>query len=79
MMMNNNNAILQTEVPDALRGRVMGVYTLVFFGAMPLGSLFAGSFAEKFGETTTVILGSAVLMLAAILVWIFLPVIRKQE
>ena len=79
MVMNNNNAILQTEVPDALRGRVMGVYTLVFFGAMPLGSLFAGTIAEKIGEPPTVMLGAGVLMLVAIIAWFFLPDIRKQE
>lgn len=79
MVVNNNNAMLQSEVPDNLRGRVMGVYTLVFFGSMPLGSLFAGTVAEKIGEPLTVMLGAGVLMGCAIAAWFFLPVIRNQD
>jgi MFS family permease len=78
MIMNNSNAMMQSLVPDHLRGRVMSVYTLVFFGAMPLGSLFAGSFAQKFNEPLTVMLGAGVLMVMAVASWIFLPNIRKQ-
>jgi MFS family permease len=79
MVMNNSNALMQSHVPDHLRGRVMSVYTLVFFGAMPLGSLFAGAFAQKFNEPLTVMLSAAVLMVMAIAAWIFLPMIRRQE
>jgi MFS family permease len=79
MIMNNSNAMMQSQVPDHLRGRVMSVYTLVFFGSMPLGSLFAGTFAQKFSEPLTVMLGAAVLMALAIAAWIFLPGIRRQE
>jgi MFS family permease len=79
MIMNNSNALMQSNIPDNLRGRVMSVYTLVFFGSMPLGSLFAGALAQKFTEPITVIIGAAALMAMAIAAWIFLPVIRKQE
>ena len=79
MIMNNNNAMVQTQIPDKLRGRVMSVYTLVFFGSMPLGSLFAGTFAQKYNEPLTVMISAAVLMGLAIAAWIFLPGIRKQE
>jgi MFS family permease len=79
MIMNNSNAMMQSNIPDNLRGRVMSVYTLVFFGSMPLGSLFAGALAQKFTEPITVIIGAAALMAMAIAAWIFLPVIRKQE
>ena len=79
MIMNNSNAMMQSAVPDHLRGRVMSVYTLIFFGAMPLGSLFAGFFAQKFGEPLTFMISAAVLMVLAFASWIFLPSIRKQE
>ena len=79
MIMNNSNALMQSNVPDHLRGRVMSVYTLVFFGSMPLGALFAGTFAQKYGEPLTVMLGAGVLMALAIASWIFLPDIRRQE
>ncbi len=43
------NTLLQTVAPDALRGRVMSVYTLAFMGLLPFGSLLAGAVAERFG------------------------------
>jgi len=45
---------VQSQVPDMLRGRVMGIYTLVFFGMTPLGSLAAGVAAAQLGEPATV-------------------------
>ena len=35
LIFNLANALVQTNSPDALRGRIMGVYTLTFFGLMP--------------------------------------------
>lgn len=45
------NTIIQLTVPDALRGRVMSVYTTVFAGATPIGSLLMGSLASRAGVT----------------------------
>ena len=78
MVTNNAQAVVQSLVPDKLRGRVMGVYTLVFFGSMPIGALLAGSVAGKIGEPPTVMLGSAILFIVAIVAWLFLPDIRHQ-
>ena len=78
MVLNNSQAIVQSLVSDRLRGRVMGVYTLVFFGSMPVGSLLAGALAEKIGEPLTVMLGAGFLLVMAIAAWLFLPDIRKQ-
>jgi len=79
MISNNSNAIIQSQVPDELRGRVMSVYTLVFFGSMPIGSLLAGTLAQQISEPLTVMLGASLLMVLAVAAWIFLPAIRKQE
>ena len=78
MVLNNSQAIVQSLVSDRLRGRVMGVYTLVFFGSMPIGSLLAGALAEKIGEPLTVMLGAGLLLVMASAAWLFLPDIRKQ-
>jgi predicted MFS family arabinose efflux permease len=43
------NTLVQTTVPDGLRGRVMSVYMMVFLGLYPIGSLIAGTVAESFG------------------------------
>jgi predicted MFS family arabinose efflux permease len=79
MVLNNSQAIVQSLVPDNLRGRVMGVYTLIFFGSMPVGALLAGAVAEWIGEPVTVMLGAALLLLLAIAAWLYLPDIRRQE
>jgi MFS family permease len=79
LVVNNSQAIVQSLVSDRLRGRVMGVYTLIFFGSMPLGSLLSGTVAERIGEPLTVMLGASALMILAIAAWIFLPDIRKQD
>jgi MFS family permease len=79
MISNNSNAIIQSQVPDELRGRVMSVYTLVFFGSMPIGSLLAGTLAQQISEPLTVMLGASLLMVLAVAAWIFLPAIRRQE
>jgi MFS family permease len=43
------NTTLQLSTPDALRGRVMGLYALAFAGMTPFGSLLIGTIAEHFG------------------------------
>jgi MFS family permease len=78
MIVNNSQAVVQSLVPDNLRGRVMGVYTLVFFGSMPIGSLLAGTAAGKIGEPLTVMTGAVLLLVMASAAWIFLPDIRRQ-
>ena len=48
------NTLLQTRVDDAFRGRVMGLYTLTFFGFAPFGNLFIGFLGENFGLSVAV-------------------------
>lgn len=43
------NTLLQTRVDDDLRGRVMGLYTLTFFGFAPFGNLAVGALSERIG------------------------------
>ena len=54
------NTLVQTTVPDALRGRVMSVYMMVFQGFFPIGALIAGAVAEKFGVPAGVAFGGGV-------------------
>jgi MFS family permease len=78
MVTNNSQAVIQSLVPDALRGRVMGVYTLVFFGSMPIGALLAGTVAGKVGEPLTIMAGAVLLLILAVAAWLFLPDVRRQ-
>lgn len=65
------NTTLQTVTPDHLRGRVMGVYMLVFNGSIPLGNLFTGGLAHLFGAPIALLAGAAPSLIAAIAGWIF--------
>jgi len=66
MIVNNalTNTMLQTIVPDHLRGRVMGFYSFVFVGMSPLGAFQAGAFAERFGAPLAVGVGGLICALA---------------
>ena len=79
LFLNLANSSVQTLSPDALRGRVMSVYTLVLFGFFPIGSLLAGSFAEHFGSPLTVVLGALVSLVVATLTWVFVPELRALQ
>jgi predicted MFS family arabinose efflux permease len=71
------NTLIQLAVPDELRGRVMGVYMLVFQGFFPIGSLMAGAIAQQFSVPIGAAFGGAV-ALAAGLLWLWrAPYIRQ--
>jgi len=71
LIFNLANAMIQTLVADALRGRVMSIYSFSFFGLMPLGSLWVGLIAEHINEPTAIIINSLFLLGFYILVRIF--------
>ena len=76
---NMANALIQTIVPDQLRGRIMGIYSLSFFGMMPIGALWAGFFAEHVNEPTAIIVDAIILFGFSAIIWLFVPDIRAQE
>jgi MFS family permease len=49
MFMTSCNTTVQITVPDELRGRIMGLYALVFAGMTPIGALLMGTIAERWG------------------------------
>ena len=76
-MINTTNALIQSLVPDNLRGRVMGAYALVFMGGSPLGSLIAGWIADRVGEPTTVVIFSSIVLLVATITFFTQPKMRQ--
>ena len=76
MVLNVANALIQSLVPDDLRGRVMGIYSWIFFGFMPIGSLWVGGAAHQFGLQAPLIIGSVAVLAVTAAVLIFLPRIR---
>jgi predicted MFS family arabinose efflux permease len=71
VMINNiTNAMVQTQIVDEMRGRVMGIYTLVFFGSMPIGSFLAGNVAEVVGLPATAVISACILLVfAGVVLW----------
>jgi predicted MFS family arabinose efflux permease len=63
---NSTNALLQQSVPDAWRGRVIGVYSMSFAGTAPLGAMLAGYLAERIGLTATLTLNGALIVAAGL-------------
>jgi len=57
MQFTSANTLIQAMVPDQLRGRVMSLYSMMFLGMSPLGSLVAGKMAQHIGAPSTVALG----------------------
>ena len=60
------NGLLQTRSPDHLRGRVMSVYTMVFMGLMPLGSMIMGSIGSVIGTGGGLLAGGAACTIVAL-------------
>lgn len=79
VIINLSNTLVQTNVTDELRGRVMGIFTFTFFGMMPIGSLVNGAIASKIGAPLTVQINALILFVAAIGLLLLFPFIRAQE
>ena len=79
VVINSSNSLVQIQVPDALRGRVMGIFTLTFFGLMPIGSLVAGATAARIGEPLTVVIGGVILLSFALWVRLRVPELRAAS
>lgn len=50
------NSLIQLTVPDELRGRVMGLYVLLFMGSTPIGSFFIGTLSSVIGVMPTLLI-----------------------
>lgn len=64
----NANTLVQLHTPQQLKGRVMSIYTLLFAGLSPLGSLMSGSAASAFGSPVTLALGGGIALVCVVLV-----------
>jgi MFS family permease len=70
LQMASSNTLIQTMVPDRLRGRVMSVYSMMFMGMAPFGALIAGAVAERLGAPRTIAAGGVICMIgAAVFFW----------
>jgi hypothetical protein len=73
--MTTITSALQLNVPDELRGRVMGVWGLTW-SLVPLGGTITGTIAEYAGAPTAVMLGGALVVALAVTIGLTLPKVR---
>jgi len=69
-MLISANSYVQTKSDPAVRGRVMGIYLLIFLGGTPFGSLLIGYLTETIGVRETVAFCGGVSLLAALTIWV---------
>lgn len=63
------NSIVQVNSDPAIRGRIMGIYLLIFMGGTPVGSPLIGVMAEVVGIRQTVAACGAIALLATLVIW----------
>jgi predicted MFS family arabinose efflux permease len=73
------NTLIQSLVPDALRGRVAAVFILAFFGTSPFTALLAGALAEALGPAQAVAIGAGIALAAALGVVLAAPALCRLE
>ncbi len=78
LQMACSNTLIQVMVPDALRGRVMAVYSMMFMGMAPIGALLGGALAERLGAPHTVAIGGLASLVGAGWFGLQLPKIRVE-
>ena len=69
MTLISANSFVQTNCEPKLRGRVMGIYLLIFMGGTPIGSPLIGWFAEHVGIRETVFACGLIVLVAAAVIW----------
>jgi MFS family permease len=72
------NVRLQTVTPPALRGRVMSIYTLLFLGSTPVGSMIVGTLAERQGVRVAIAEMAVVCLVGVIAGLVYMGHVRGQ-
>ncbi len=77
LLFNMANSMVQELVDDKLRGRVMSIYSLTFFGFMPIGALWMGFWAEGLGSPITIAMSAAIIFVLMALFLFLAPKLRR--
>jgi predicted MFS family arabinose efflux permease len=68
-MLISANSYVQTHSDPAVRGRVMGIYLLIFMGGTPFGSLLIGYLTEAIGVRQTIAFCGGISLVATLTIW----------
>ncbi len=70
------NTLLQTEVEDHMRGRIMALYTITFLGFAPFGNLALGALSARYGLGPSVALFAAISLVLSLILFRRVPQMR---
>ena len=73
------NSLIQHNVPDELRGRVMSLYTAGVLASFPIGGFLAGFAAKRFGAPATTLVDAAIILAALAAITVTHPSLRKTR
>jgi hypothetical protein len=71
--------LVQINIPDRVRGRVMSLYSILHAGADSGSNLIIGALAIPLGLPLALALGGAAALVFAVIVWLALPVVRGLD
>jgi MFS family permease len=71
------NTLLQTQLVDEMRGRVLSLYTLTFYGFTPFGNLLIGWASERIGLSEAVLISAALSFVTVGIIFLLIPTVRK--
>jgi len=78
VQMASTNTLIQSMVPDRLRGRVISMYSMMMMGMAPVGALLAGAASDRLGAPLTVAIGGGCSVVGSIWFRSHLPMIRAE-
>jgi len=78
VLFSSCNTLIQSMVPNELRGRVMSIYSMVFMGMAPLGALFSGTLGEQIGAPMIVVVCGAIMVVSSLIFTLRLPAHRVE-
>jgi MFS family permease len=76
VQLGSTNTLIQSLVSDEMRGRVMGIYSMMFMGMAPFGSLIAGFMAHRFSAPAAVLSCGIASMVSAAIFNLYRPALR---
>ena len=79
IMLISANSFVQTNCEPSLRGRVMGIYLLIFMGGTPLGAPLIGWLAESIGIRMAVFFCGVVVFFASAVLFVILRRVPGPE
>ncbi len=71
------NTLLQTQIVDEMRGRIMSLYTLTFFGLAPFGNLAIGALSELWGISQTIAISALIALALMVVIFYKMPHVRQ--